>query len=250
MTFNLARRRVLTAATLCFTVSTSIWPGTATAQESDGWKFRITPYLWALGMDGTTAALGNDVPVEADFGDILDLVNLALSANMEWNNGDWFVVLDPMWADLEAPIEPGGPIGGKIEIELIIVDAVVGYNVAEHIGIYAGARYYDQDIAIVPNMLPSQDLGDDWTDFILGVRFLGDINDRWGFAAKLDVAAGGDSDSAGYAQIMFRRHIGDNKEFDIGYRYYTVDYESGSGLTRFKWDVDHFGPVFGFSWVF
>jgi len=32
--------------------------------------------------------------------------------------------------------------------------------------------------------------------------------------------------------------------------YYDVDYESGSGLTRFKWDVAHSRPVVGFSWEF
>jgi hypothetical protein len=32
--------------------------------------------------------------------------------------------------------------------------------------------------------------------------------------------------------------------------YYDVDYESGSGLTRFKWDVAQSGPVVGFSWEF
>jgi hypothetical protein len=45
MIHKLARHRVLTAAILTFAVSTSIWPGTATAQENDGWKFRISPYL-------------------------------------------------------------------------------------------------------------------------------------------------------------------------------------------------------------
>ena len=67
---------------------------------------------------------------------------------------------------------------------------------------------------------------------------------------KLDGAVGGDSESAIYAQAMFLRHIGDNKHFDIGYRYYDVDYESGSGLTRFKWDVAQSGPIVGFSWEF
>jgi len=225
-------------------------PGLVTAQQNDGWNFRITPYMWLLALDGTTAAAGNDVPLDADFGDILDLLNIALSANMEWSNGEWFVVLDPMYAELEAPIETGGAIGGTTEIELIIVDALLGFNVAEHVDIYGGARYYDQDITIVPNMMPSIGLGDAWTDFILGVRFHGDINDRWGFAGKLDVAAGGDSDSAFYAQVVFQRRIGDNKHFDIGYRYYDVDYESGSGLSLFKWDVAHSGPLVGFSWEF
>ena len=169
---------------------------------------------------------------------------------MEWSNGELFVVLDPMWADLEAPIETGGPIGGTTEIELIIIDALLGFNVAEHIDIYGGARYYDQDITIVPNTMPEISLGDDWTDYLLGIRVHNDISDKWSFSGKLDGAVGGDSDSAWYAQAMFLRHIGDNKHFDIGYRYYDVDYESGSGLTRFKWDVAQSGPIVGFSWEF
>ena len=247
---KLMLRSKLTTAILTLIVLIMFAPGVTTAQESDGWNFRITPYLWMLGLDGTTTTLGSDVPVEADFGDILDLLNLALMANMEFNNGTWFVVLDTMWADLEAPIETGGPIGGKVEIEQIIIDALVGMNLSEHFDVYAGARYYDQDITIVPNMLPEIPLGDDWTDFLLGIRARGEISEKWSFAGKLDAAVTGDSESAWLAQAMFLRYIGDNMRFDIGYRYYDVDYESGSGLTRFKWDVAHSGPVVGFSWEF
>jgi hypothetical protein len=250
MISKLPRRRKLATAILTLSFSALLLPSVATAQESDGWDFRVTPYLWMLGMDGTTAALGNDVPLEADFGDILDLLNMALSVNMELNNGKFFVVLDPMWADLEAPIDTGTPIGGKVEIQLVIVDALVGLSLSEHFDVYAGARYYDQDITIVPNMLPEISLGDDWTDFLLGIRAHGEMSDKWSIAGKIDAAVSGDSESAVYAQVMFLRHIGTNKHFDIGYRYYDVDYESGSGLTRFKWDVAHSGPVLGFSWEF
>jgi len=250
MVTKILPRSKLTAAVLTLSVLIAIAPGVATAQESDGWNFRITPYIWMLGLDGTTAALGSDVPLKADFGDILDLLNVALSANMEFNNGKWFVVLDPMWASLEAPIDTGGPIGGKVEIELIIIDALVGMNLSEHFDVYAGVRYYDQDITIVPTMMPEIGLGDDWIDFLLGIRVSSEIAEKWSFTGKLDAAVTGDSESAVYAQVMFLRHIGDNKHFDIGYRYYDVDYESGSGLSRFKWDVAHSGPVVGFSWEF
>ncbi len=250
MVSSILRQGKLAIVVLILGVSMMFTPSVTSAQESDGWQFRITPYLWMLGLDGTTAALGEDVPLDADFGDILDLLNIALSANMEFNNGKWFVVLDPMWADLEAPIDTGGSIGGKVEIQLLIVDALVGMSLSEHFDVYAGARYYDQDITIVPSMLPKINLGDDWTDFLLGVRVTGEISENWSFAGKLDAAVGGDSESAIYAQAVFLRHIGDNKHFDIGYRYYDVDYESGSGLTRFKWDVAHSGPVVGFSWEF
>lgn len=250
MISKLARQSKLATAVLTLCVSIMLTPGITTAQESDGWEFRLTPYLWALSLDGTTAALGNDVPVKADFGDLLDLLNLAFSANMELNNGKWFVILDPMWADLEAPIDTGGPIGGNVEIELIIFTALAGVSLTEHFDIYAGARYYDQDITIVPDMAPEIPLGDSWTDFLLGVRVTNEISQKWSFTALLDGAVGGDSDSAWYAQALFVRQIGDNKNFAVGYRYYDVDYESGSGLTLFKWDAAHFGPVFAFSWVF
>ena len=240
----------LTTAILTLSVLIMFAPGVTTAQESDGWNFRITPYLWMLGLDGTTAALGSDVPIKADFGDILDLLNLALMANMEFNNGTWFVVLDTQWSDLEAPIETGGPFGGKIEIELIIIDGLVGVAVHENIDIYIGARYYDQDITVIPNMLPSVGLGDDWTDILVGFRVNNDFADKWSFAGRVDAAIGGDSDSAWLLQAMLLRHFGDNKHLDLGWRYYDVDYESGSGLTRFKWDVAHSGPVVGFSWEF
>jgi len=229
-------------------------PGVSMAQQNDDSYFRITPYLWMLGIDGTTAVLGQDTDFDMDFGDILDVLNIALSVNMEWNTGQWFFVLDPMWADLEADFATPGPlpITGKIEIELIIADALVGYVLNENFDIYAGARYYDQDITIGfdGTILPTVNLGDDWTDFLIGFRAHNQIGEKWSFGGRLDGAVAGDSDSAWYLQAVLMRHFGENKHLDLGWRYYDVDYESGSGLTRFKWDATHSGPVVGFSWTF
>jgi hypothetical protein len=252
MTHKLAHHRLLAFATLSLAISASFSPGTASAQESDEWKFRITPYVWALGLDGTTASLGNDVEVDASFSDILDVLNIALFVNMELSKGKFFVVFDPMYSQLEADFTgPGpGPIGGKVDIDMLIADLNFGYNVNENVGIYAGARYYDQDITLTPNLLPPQSLGDDWTDFVLGVRVNASLSENWSISGKLDGAVAGDSNSAWYLQAVLLRHIGSNKHFDFGWRYYDVDYESGSGLTRFKWDVAHSGPVVGFSWEF
>jgi hypothetical protein len=68
--------------------------------------------------------------------------------------------------------------------------------------------------------------------------------------AGINGAVSGDSESAWYAQAVFLRHFSKNRHLDIGWRYYDVDYESGSGLTLFKWDVAHSGPVIGYSWEF
>ena len=235
-------------------------PTSAPAQRTDESYFRVTPYLWMLGLDGTTAVLGEDADVDASFSDILDLLNVALSVNLEWNTkNDWFFVLDPMWADLEmdfaVPSPPAPqPATGKVEIELIIVDALVGYSINENLGAYAGARYYDQDITIIPSgpVVPEIGLGDDWTDFLIGVRAFGELNEKWSMTGKLDGAVAGDSDSAFYAQFVFSRVFGrnNNMHLDLGYRYYDVDYVSGEGLTLFKWEVAHSGPLVGWSWRF
>jgi hypothetical protein len=244
---------MLIGALTFMATTASLSPGVALAQQDSDSFFRVTPYLWMLGLDGTTAVLGQDTDVEADFSDILDVLNIALSVNMEWNRGQWFFVLDPLWADLEMDFATPDPLPatGKVEIELIIADAMVGYEINDNFDVYAGARYYDQDITIVPDgPAPSIGLGDDWTDFIFGLRVKSMMGDKWSFGGKIDSAVAGDSDAAWYLQVVFNRYFGDNKHLDLGWRYYDVDYSSGSGLTLFKWDVAHSGPVVGFSWRF
>ena len=249
-----ARHRLLAVATLSLTLSASLWSGAASAQQSDEWKFRITPYFWLLGLDGTTAALGQDVAVDASFSDIADNLNIALSANMELSKGKFFMVFDPMYAQLEAdfvgPGGGGGPVGGTLDVDMVIADLNFGYSFDENFGIYAGARYYDQDLKLTPNLLPTIPLGDDWTDFIVGLRAGGKVSENWSFMGKLDAAVAGDSESAWYFQAVLLRHFGDKMHLDLGWRYYDVDYESGTGVTRFKWDVAHSGPVVGYSWEF
>lgn len=247
-----AVRKVGTTAAmmvLCVALALSTTP--ASAQQS-GSSFRITPYIWFLGLDGTTAVLGQDSDIEADFGDILDLLNIALMVNMEWNTGQWFFVLDPMWSSLETDfVTPGPlPVSGKVDVDIIIADALVGYVINDNVDVYAGARYYDQDIDVIPGTLPSVSQGDSWTDFTLGLRLHSATSGNWSFTGKIDAAIVGDSESAWYLQAVAMRHFGDNKHLDLGWRYYDVDYESGAGLTRFKWDVAHSGPMLGFSWQF
>ncbi len=98
-------------------------------------------------MDDTTAALGNDVDVDASFGDILDVLNIALSVNMELSKGKYFVVFDPLYAQLEADFAGpgGGPVGGTIDVDMVLADLNVGYSINENFDIHAGARYYDVD---------------------------------------------------------------------------------------------------------
>lgn len=251
-----AKNVICTGVLILLSSATLLLPSQASAQGEDVEDFfRITPYIWLLGLDGTTAALGLDRDVDASFSDLLEYLNIALMVNLRWQTrSGWFFELDPMWARLEADLATPGPlpITGKAEIDMLLADAIGGFKFNNNFGAYGGVRSYDQDIKITFDLGQGQPqrLGDDWTDFIIGIHAYGELGDKWTVAGKLDAAVGGDSDSAYYAQFAFNRKFGQNMLLNLGWRYYDVDYASGSGLTLFKWDVAHSGPAIGWSWLF
>ena len=224
----------------------------AFAQDDGDWDFRITPYIWFMQIDGETAVAGQNIPVDASFSDILDNLNLSLAANFEANNGKFFFVLDGLYADLEADIEPNPIISATAEVQIVMAYANVGVSISEYFDLYTGVVYQDQDIKIIPGMLPSVDLGDDWTDYVIGVRAQGSVSENWFFRGRWETQFAGDSESLFSFDVIFSRYFGSNKNMhlDLGFRYFSTDYESGSGLTRFLWDVDMFAPVIGYSWTF
>jgi len=232
--------------TFCF------FSNSAIAQDDGGWDFRITPYIWFMAIEGETAVAGMNIPVEASFSDILENLNISLAANFEANNGKFFFILDGLYADLELDIEPTSFISGVAETQIVVFDGLVGVNIGEYFDLYAGVRYNNQDITVIPTLLPSVELGDDWLDYLIGVRVQGPVSDNWAFSGRLDTAIAGDSRDMFFFEVMFQRYFGRNRNMhlDLGFRILSVDYESGSGLTRFLWDVEQYAPVVGYSWNF
>ena len=195
MNNNFSSRKKILAGTLLAILACFYSGNNAFAQDDGGWDFRITPYIWFMQIEGETAVAGMNIPVDASFSDLLDNLNISLAANFEANNGKFFFVLDGLYADLELDIEPSSFISGVAETQIVVFDGLVGVNIGEYFGLYAGVRYNDQDITVIPAMLPSVELGDDWSDYIIGVRALGPVSENWFFNARLDTAFAGDSRS-------------------------------------------------------
>ena len=77
----------LNRAALLAAVAISATAVPAHSQADPGWKFELTPYLWAAGMSGTVSV--NDRPnagleVEQSFSDILSVLQFALTS---WRTG-------------------------------------------------------------------------------------------------------------------------------------------------------------------
>ncbi|HVJ29620.1 MAG TPA: hypothetical protein VNA66_04865, partial [Gammaproteobacteria bacterium] len=68
-------------------------PAAANAQgagASDRWAVEITPYLWAAGLDGNTAADGTGSEIDTDYKFFsLDNLDFALGTSVEARKGRW-----------------------------------------------------------------------------------------------------------------------------------------------------------------
>ncbi len=125
------------------------------------WEFRLTPYGWLTGLDGTSGAGGITTDVDAPFfNDILDNMKMAAALRFEARNGKWGLLTDGFYADLGANGDPIGPAYKSVSIDLkqFIGQAAVSYRVYEtpkgFIDIFAGARYngvwLDLDASVDP----------------------------------------------------------------------------------------------------
>ncbi len=234
-----------------------VWatPGLA-QQDSDGWTVRFAPYLWGLALEGTSA-IGPLPPseIDASFSDILDNANYALSIHTEFEKGPWTFVIDPTVMSLSMDVTQNmPPVTGTMDIDMWFVEAWAAYEIAPKWELLGGVRWQSQEIAAAimlgPDPLPFPDIDVDWTDVFVGARFSSDLGSRWFLTARVDAVAAGDSDSSLNASAFFNRRIGQSMTLNLGYRYYTDEYQEGSGTSLYDWDMDMSGPVIGYTWEF
>ncbi|MGV6827220.1 MAG: hypothetical protein ACWA5Q_09600, partial [bacterium] len=59
------------------------------ADNSDEWKFELTPYLWAAGMSGSTGPKGFATDVDMSFSDIWERLDGAFILALHARKGRW-----------------------------------------------------------------------------------------------------------------------------------------------------------------
>ena len=240
------------------------------AEDNDGWNITLTPYLWGVAMDGKTG-IGTLPPVDVDasFSDILDSLNFAASLHTEFRKGKWNFVIDPTYMDLELdlgsmdmtvpnPDYPPDPqtfnvnVSGKVKIKMWFVEAWTSYLFLPEWEVLGGIRYQDQEITpqitiAPPDITLSPKIDEDWTDFFAGVRWSKTLSNKWFMVLRGDYAFAGDSESGSWnGVVFFNRRFGETMALNLGYRYFTNEYDTDAYL----WDMDMTGPVVGYTWQF
>ncbi|MFL2546373.1 MAG: hypothetical protein ACJ0SL_03305 [Candidatus Rariloculaceae bacterium] len=166
----------------------------------------------------TSIGRATGVPVDVDFSDILDVLEVALMVHFEaQHESGWGIVLDYGFMDLKDDISL--PRGGIVSAKLRqgIFEALVSRRRQlgnGHVDFLAGIRWWDNDIDVTidPALLPgtpTANIAADWVDVIVGTRWSRPINERWTLNLRGDIG-GFSLESGRYRRNHFGGSIRDN----------------------------------------
>jgi hypothetical protein len=249
----------------------------------DQWAFAVRPYLWLPSITGT---LKYDVPSGGGGGANVDLssyvlqnLSFALMLSAEARKGDWGVLTDVVYLDVESDdsrvksVDFTGP-GGRIEISAsanLDTKATLSGILWELAGTWTAARGGNSSLDLLGGVrLLNIKAETDWQlsaevvppggsgqtfdrsgsvsqtetlwDGIVGVRGrIGLGESRWAIPYYLDVGAGGSALTCqGVTGIEYRFHWGD---LQLVYRYLYYDMKEDKLLQG----VSFYGPALGLN---
>jgi hypothetical protein len=223
--------------------------------QQDEW--RITPYAWIAGFDGTVGSFGTGLGrVDVDTDGFSDNVRLGgAMLHLAWRRGRWAAFGDWTYADAKADAPtPFTTLyaGVDVKVKGNIVEAYGAYDLfgtpGSHIDVFGGIRYYNLKVelglreAALPGVLLSEK--SDWVDGVIGMRWDARFAGNWEAFASADVGGGGsDLSWQLYGGLGYRFAWG---SIVGGWRHLHVDYEK----SNFKLDAALTGPFIGASFQF
>jgi hypothetical protein len=189
---------------------------------------------------------------------------MALSLHFEGRNGRWGFGLDGMYVKLGAmatfPIGPDeGPEGEiAVDLEQTLLEGFGFYRLTVtdrstnpgFVDAFVGFRYVktNQEVTTARIDLPRRELS--WTDAMVGLRGYAPLGDKFGFAARGDIAGGGSNFTWNIKGDLHWR-ISNRWRLIVGYRYMDMDFEEGEGpLAREIYQMKLGGPelAVSFAW--
>jgi len=220
----------------------------STRAENGSWQYKLTPYLWAMGLDGDIGARGVTAPIDLKFEDAVKDLEFGGMLAMEAFNGTWGVLVDGSYINLDDDTDT--QLGKfRTEVEQLMLEGAAIYRIDTDgrvtVDVGAGGRYIDSDVDVdVPSDRADLSTSEGWADPIILARLkmqfaencfgvlVGDIG---GFGVESDLtwqitALGGYSFTETVSALF-------------GYRYLDYDYEKDD----FSYDVATSGLMLGVS---
>ncbi len=248
---------ILLAASLVFSASV----GLAGEKAKEGnWDFNLAPlYIWMVDMEGDMGIGPVDSSLDVPFSDIFDNLESIFTVHFEgMHKSNWGFFFDYSGLDISASgalVTP--PVTITIDFASTMIEAGGVYRIKNgphSFDMLGGVRYtkLEPDLTITPPgpLGGKFGLSEDWYDPIIGVRYFYDFRNKWMISLRGDIGGFGvGSDFTWNVAALVHFQPWKNAGFIAGYRVLDQDYENGSGLSRFKYDMRLAGPVLGLNFV-
>lgn len=217
-----------------------------TEAEPGPWQYKLTPYLWNVSFDGSTASGGNDVPVDIDYSFFtLDNLDNVLSGSFEASNGQYGFLVDGLrarYSDEASNIL----FDTRLQTSIGYVEGTFLYTPAAYskLDLLIGARYVFLDVGLAFTPGPTVDENHRWVDPLLGLQYSDDLGKSWYYQFRGDIGGFGvASDLVVNLVGTIGYSINHTFGLEAGYRYLNIDFKEDD----FLYDVSMQGLVVGLS---
>jgi len=251
---GLVLAKVLIIGTLFF--ASNLWA--ESNKDFNSWQHTLAPlYLWGVSMDGSVTSGPISADLDIEFSDAVSDLEGIFTLHYEGARGNWGVIADYSFLNLSPSAEiPGTPVKPKVDMENTIAEIAGLYRFGADSPwqLLAGYRRYELDVTVkgLPSPpIPVSKVTIDETieDFFIGGRYVRKINDNWSFVGRADIGSG-DSDLVWNALAIFDYRFSKLLSGFVGWRVLEYEVDSGSGADKFKYDMNHSGPLLAlaFHW--
>jgi len=247
---------VLASCGSLFFFTTNSWADTE--ENFNSWQNTLAPlYIWGLSMSGDMTSGPVSAPLDVEFSDAISELEAIYTIHYEGAKGNWGVIVDYSFLNLTPSVDVAGtPVSVDVDMKNTIAEVagIYRFGADNPWQLLAGYRSYELDITM--NGLPSPPapgsrvtIEETINDVFIGGRYITQINDKWSFIGRADIGAG-DSDLVWNAFAAFDYRFTKLLSGFVGWRVLDYDVDEGSGADRFKYDMNHSGPLFAlaFHW--
>ena len=234
-------------ALLSFLAASLLAPSAACADEPNKWEFDLSVYGLASGMSGDVGIGPVNANVDVGFDKIWDNLEFGAMGKVRVGYGPWALTTDVIYMGLQ-----GTKNGVTAEFDQWMVEPILSYRVSKYFEPLAGVRYNNLSGEIRgPGVLPTPRIPSgtqDWWDPIVGANVNLPLGNNFSFNVRGDIGGfGAGSDFTWQAFPYFGWQFANWGSVEAGYRWLYVDYETGSGASRFKYDMLIQGPQIGLT---
>jgi len=228
---------------ITLTLAAALLPPILRAEETNQWTFDVSLYGLAASMSGNVTVKGISSDVDVGFDKVWEHLQFGAMGSARVGYGRWGLSTEVIYMDLEGV---KGPF--TVTAQQWLVQPALEYSVCQYFGVYAGTRYNNIALDLNGPLGKNPSGTHEWWDPIVGGLVSLPIWKSISLHVKGDIGGfGAGSDLTWQAYPYLNWQISKLASVQAGYRLLYTDYETGSGLNRFKYDMLTSGPQVGFT---